>query len=407
VKRKKPDNNIQLRGRDRGVVTLAMTLILLVLVTMVSIYTSRTVLFEQRVSGNDFRSRQAFEAAESGLQLALSYLSTVGGADKNNDDVIDPVFDTDNDGIGDTNATTFADLSSVTVAVTGTEPNFSVVSVGLSDDATATRTIRVMSGTADGLPNLPGNPLTARGPVVINGSATVLNPEGNSTIWSGEAIDLGSNNSTATEVADPTDPNYPACLDTSMTCSTVTSSNRVASGLDIIENDSSLANLSGDGMFEWFFGLPPLAYESTRPSLYVDAANVNNLATATPPGVQLAAGEVVWVDGDAEFSNNTTIGCRVVVTGNNLCPVAEMDPSIVIVDGNLVGQGTPNVTGLLYVTGNFDLQGNVTVQGAIIVGGDLLNDASGSLDVIYNSDVLNMTRDNGRLGSAPGSWQDW
>jgi hypothetical protein len=229
-----------------------------------------------------------------------------------------------------------------------------------------------------------------------------------STIWSGEAIDLGSNNSTATEIADPTDPGYPACLDTSMTCSTVTSSNRVASGLDVIENDTSLSNLTAQAMFQYFFGLSMENYRASRVTLDVAAADVNNLASnLTNPGVQLATGEIVWVEGNAEFNNNTTIGCTVVVVGNNLCTGGNIDPSIVIVNGDLVGLGTPNVTGLLYVIGNFDLQGNVTNQGAIIVQGNLLNDASGSLDVRYNSDVLSMTRDNGPLVGSPGSWQDW
>jgi hypothetical protein len=41
------------------------------------------------------------------------------------------------------------------------------------------------------------------------------------------------------------------------------------------------------------------------------------------------------------------------------------------------------------------------------VTGDFANDASGSLDVVYNSAVLDATRDNGPLGPAPGGWRDW
>jgi hypothetical protein len=35
------------------------------------------------------------------------------------------------------------------------------------------------------------------------------------------------------------------------------------------------------------------------------------------------------------------------------------------------------------------------------------NAASGSMDIWYNSDVLNATRDNSPVVGAPGSWQDW
>lgn len=393
---------------EHGVVTLAMTLVLLVLITMVATYTSRTVLFEQRVSGNDFRSRQAFEAAESGLQVALAYIGSPGGADKDDDGVIDGVFDTDADGIGDTTMATLVDTSTVTVTVTGAFPQFQVQAVGVSDDRTATRTVRSMGGTADGLPNSPDNPLTTRGNVIIGGSATIYNPEGSSTIWSGSDVDLGSNNSTATEIADPSDPNYPTCMDTSMTCDTVRSSSRVAVGLDTIEYDTSLSNLSATQMFENYFGMSMENYRASRVTLEVAGADVNNLASnPTNPGVQLATGEIVWVEGNATFLNNTTIGCERVLVGGAFCPAADTDPSIVIINGDLIAQGTPNITGLLFVIGSIDLSGNMQVNGAAIVSGDFLSSGSGSFEVWYNSSVLNMTRDNGPLVGAPGSWQDW
>lgn len=385
-----------------------MTLILLVLVTMVSIYTSRTVVFEQRVSGNDFRTRQAFEAAESGMSIALAYIADTGGADKDNDGAIDPIFDTDADGIGDTNTAVFADLSSVTVTIGGAFPQFQIQSVGLSDDQTATRTIRTIGSAADGLPNSPDNPLTARGPVIISGAATVYNPEGNSTIWSGSDVDLGSNNATATEVADPGDPNYPDCMDTSMTCGTAQSSNRVAQGLDVVQHDSSLQNLTPEDLFINTFGMSMTNYRASRVTHDIPAIDANNDFTdPVNPGAQLAAGEIIWIEGDTEFENNTTIGCTIRLNGGAFCPDANLDPVIVIVNGDLTANGTPNITGLLYVTGNFDLLGNIQVEGAVIVAGDLNNAASGSMDIWYNSDVLEMSRFNGPVVNAPGSWQDW
>jgi hypothetical protein len=385
-----------------------MTLILLVLVTMVSIYTSRTVLFEQRVSGNDFRTRQAFEAAESGLNIAIAYIAGTGGADKDDDGAVDPVFDTNADGIGDVSTTTFADLSSVTVTLAGSFPQFQIQSVGVSDDQTATRTVRMVGSVADGLPNSPDNPLTARGPVIISGGATVYNPEGNSTIWSGSDVDLGSNNATATEVADPGDPNYPECMDTSMTCSTAQSSNRVASGLDVVQHDSSLQNLTPAEMFINNFGMSMENYRRSRVTLDIPATDANNDVTdPTNPGIQLATGEIIWIEGNTEFENNTTVGCEIRLTGGAFCPDANIDPSIVIVNGDLSANGTPNITGLLYVVGNFNLLGNIQVEGAVVVAGNMNNAASGSMDIWYNSDVLNATRDNSPVVGAPGSWQDW
>jgi hypothetical protein len=184
------DKPAALPCRQRGAATLVMALVLLVLTSMVAAYTGSAVLFERRISANEFRSGQAFEAAESGLSSALAYMGTRGGADKNRDGVIDPVFDTNADGIGDSNSSTYADNSSVTVTVNGTFPNYVIQSVGVSDDLTATRTVWSVGASVDALPNSPDNPLTTRGAVIIGGSATVHNPEGHSTIWSGDYVDL-------------------------------------------------------------------------------------------------------------------------------------------------------------------------------------------------------------------------
>lgn len=392
---------------QRGAVTIVMSIVLLVLVTMVAVYVGSAVLFEQRVSSNEFRERQAFEAAESGLATGLAYLAAPGGADKDNDGAIDPVFDTDGDGIGNVNAGTYADNSSVTVSIVGTFPGFEVTAQGVSDDSSAMRIVRAIGASVDALPNSPTNPLTTRGNTIINGSATVHNPEGHSTIWSGSDVDLGSNNATATFIANPADPGYPTCLDTSMTCSTTRSSSKVATGLDVIENDSSLWNLTQEMMFMNFFGTSMANYRASRVSMEVAAANADNLASAEPPGIHLATGEVIWVEGDTVLTQNTTVGCEVEVTGANTCPIGNLDPSILIINGNLQTTGTPTFHGLLYVIGNMNLSGNNTIHGAAIISGDVTDAGGGSLDIIYNSDMLDMARDNGPLAASPGSWRDW
>jgi hypothetical protein len=396
------------RISQQGAITLVMALVLLILTSMVAAYTGSAVLFERKISANEFRSGQAFEAAESGLAGALAYMGSRGGADKDGNGVIDPVFDTNADGVGDTNTATFADNSSVTVTVNGTFPNYVIQSVGLSDDQTAMRTVWSVGASVDALPNSPDNPMTTRGTVIIGGSATVHNPEGHSTIWSGNDVDLGSNNATATNIANPADAGYPSCMDTSMTCGTTRSSSKVAVGLDVIANDSSLANLTDSQMFQNFFGTSMANYRDSRVTLEVAAANANNLSTdSASPGVHLGAGEVIWVEGDTTLSNTTTVGCEVAVVGAGTCPVGNLDPTIMIVNGNLETSGTPTFYGVVYVTGSITLGGNNTVHGAMVVGGQMLGSAGGSLDVWYNSAVLTRSRDNGPLAGNPGSWRDW
>ncbi len=396
------------RSRQTGAATLAMSVVLLLLITMVSMYTSRTVIMEKRISANDFRARQAFEAAESGLQIAIAYIAESGGADKDQDGNIDPVFDTDADGVGNVNTMTFGDNSSVTVTVTGAFPQYQIRAVGVSDDRTATQTVRSIGSTTDALPNVPDNPLTTKSAITFNGSATIHNPEGHSTIWSGADVELGANNATATNVANPADPGYPTCMDTSMTCTTTQSSTKVAIGLDVVEYDTSLANLTLEQMFQNTFGLSMANYRESRVTLEVQALNVSNLASNdAAPGVDMATGEVIWVEGDATIKLGETVGCKVAVGGDGICPTASLDPSILIINGDLTTSGSPSFSGIVYVIGSVSVTGTTTVTGAMVVNGNVLSNVGGSLDLWYSSDVLQRSRDNGPMAGAPGSWQDW
>jgi Tfp pilus assembly protein PilX len=57
-----------------GVVTLFAAIVLTVLVTLVTLFSTRVLVFEQRASANQFRSTQALEAAQSGLDQAVAWL---------------------------------------------------------------------------------------------------------------------------------------------------------------------------------------------------------------------------------------------------------------------------------------------------------------------------------------------
>lgn len=387
--------------RQKGAASLIVSIVILALITFVTLYTSKTILTEQKISNNDYRSKQAFQAAEAGIGSAINYYSE--DPDVDSDGNLDSVFDTDNDGVGDSSNSVVGASNRVIVTAQDLSGNMTIIRVtsqGFSDDDSASRTIVQDISTVNPLPGLPSNPFTTRGTVVITGSATIHNPEGHSTIWSGGDVDLGANNSTATEVADVTDANYPSCMDTPMSCNVLQSSNRVTVGLDVIEHDSNLANLSSAEFFENFFGMSPTNFRDSMVSLDTTAANANT-------DVQLATNEIIWVEGDTVFSNNTTVGCKVVVTGNNVCADADTKPSIMIINGNATFGGTTQFYGIVYVTGSITISGNSTVYGALVGGSSVTNNTGGSLDIWYNSDVLNRTLRNGPLGSSAGSWRDF
>jgi hypothetical protein len=189
-------------------------------------------------------------------------------------------------------------------------------------------------------------------------------------------------------------------MDNSMDCNVIQSSNKVTVGLDVIEHDSNLANLSDSGFFENFFGMSPTNFRASMVTLETTAATANT-------DVQLATNEIIWVEGDTTFSNNTTVGCKVVVTGANVCSAANTKPSIMVINGNANFGGTVQFYGIVYVTGSVTVSGSSTVYGALVGASTVTNATGGSLDIWYNSKVLDMTKRNGRLGSSAGSWRDF
>lgn len=62
--------------RQRGVAALVVVLVLFFVVSLVAAYTSRNLIFEQRTGINQFRSTQALEAAEAGLEWAVGMLNS-------------------------------------------------------------------------------------------------------------------------------------------------------------------------------------------------------------------------------------------------------------------------------------------------------------------------------------------
>ena len=69
---------------QKGAASLVMSMVILALITFVTIYTSRSILNEQKIANNDYRAKQAFGAAEAGIAEAISYLSE--DPDRNLDD---------------------------------------------------------------------------------------------------------------------------------------------------------------------------------------------------------------------------------------------------------------------------------------------------------------------------------
>lgn len=64
----------QPRSRQRGVATLMIALVLLAILTIITIFAANYGVLEQRTSGNEYRYKLAFQAAEAGLNQSIEYI---------------------------------------------------------------------------------------------------------------------------------------------------------------------------------------------------------------------------------------------------------------------------------------------------------------------------------------------
>ena len=63
----------QLPRLQRGAITMFSAVLILILLTEVILYSAQVGVFEQRKSANDVRQKQAFHAAEAGMQHAKEF----------------------------------------------------------------------------------------------------------------------------------------------------------------------------------------------------------------------------------------------------------------------------------------------------------------------------------------------
>ncbi len=356
------------------------------------------------MSANEVRHRQAFEAAQAGLDRAMIFVTTAPrGIDKNNDNVADAgPSETLPNGSKyfvafcqpGTALPTCPDTPGAPTCSTPTPDNFNtptVVACGWSDDNIARQFLTQSISTTSTILNAPTNPLTAKGAMNVGGSANVVNYFNNLTVWSGGPL-TSIGNAGKTFIRNPTvpppqlgttPPGEPNSCTTTANYVCVTDKN--ITGPDVIDNDPTLGNLASGELFKNYFGKSLSEFKSgLAPSQIISANNAGGLAGAR--------GDTFFIEGDTVFPN-ATIGTR-------------ERPVVLIVDGNVSFQGTPTIHGIVYVTGNVTGGGNPKIMGAMVVAGNI--SPTGSVDIIFDPFVSqNASYKTGTPGWITGSWRDW
>jgi Tfp pilus assembly protein PilX len=378
--------NKRLLQSQTGAATLFVVIILLVGVTLIALYAARVGVLDQRISGNEYRHKEAFANAEAGLEQAASFLQanpeihtgTAGWASCAGLTTIPPCNITDADSVyatvsGSTITTSVQTISTLTESqsyLVKKGDNTIAVGIGSTLDGTGSATAMVEYAEISLLTPGAIPPLMAP-EIDLSGNFTIVpNPNGGGpgvplSAWAASTVTSSGYGSWQTcnhgDFQNGSGGNFgDICmdaLDDSVTwkdCGCYAGKEISVAGPptvigdDIIQSDPSFPA----SPFEYFFnGLSP---ETVREDI-VRAADPNaviaNCGGLNNTVFNALNSSIVWVEGDCNIP--TIIGSR-------------DKPIILIVEGLAKADGNVDVWGVLLGLDQVTLNGTTTIHGSVI-----------------------------------------
>lgn len=365
-----------MRSKQQGFATITLTVLLLSVIILVTLYTARFKVQEQRIMRNHAGMQEATMVADAALEQMVMLIN----AERSN---LDRTVESNIAG-----ATYTATLSST--RFNGTQwGNVDVVDIVLaanSADGRATRTVRQQVAVLPLVRSAPDTPVAIKGSMNVSGNFQVVaNPNGGGdgvplSIWTEGDVDINGSGSTCGQQEF-----------TQGNCSSQPFSERGDHGVDILDNDPNFP----DDLLEYLFGVSEPNWTDLRDSA---TQIVNNCDTIGPNSSGL-----IWVVGNCAPGNDI---------GSPENPVA-----LVIQNGDLAINGNTVVNGLVFAfktpgdTGDYNLKlnGGATINGAVMSNFDP-DLSNGTLIVRYHEEILtNLVTNDAfkRVTRVGGSWRDF
>ncbi|MBM5570293.1 MULTISPECIES: pilus assembly PilX family protein [Deefgea] len=380
--------------KQNGIATLAVTLILVLIATVATLYANRQAFIFQKTSANYYANNKAFEAAEAGanefaarIQSDLNIISTGGTGTE----IITPTVATGATACRDN---FFNAYSFVSDFADSTSPNqfasdryfskrlkengapdslglgfrvravmnglsMTITSTGCADDSTATPSNTAPACVTAGQP-------TATVSVVLPLKGR-FNPNKAGFSVKGYADSRGS--ITSNNSNPPTTGFCPIVSGDSFTRNGATDGT--------ITPYSDIAALTQDQYFEMYFGSPK---SEVKAAATAAGTVFNSSGCPTVTGNPLT----VWIEGDFNPGSCT-------ISAKN-----------VIVNGNIIGNSLNlQVNGLLYANNLYSKSGTISVLGALAIAGDL--DAAALGQTFSNFDGTQPNAVNGKTDATNGA----
>ncbi|MGR9101297.1 MAG: pilus assembly PilX family protein [Gammaproteobacteria bacterium] len=436
------DKYIKSKKRQRGAAALFVALMILIGVTLISIFAAQVGVQDQRISGNEYRAREAFFTAEAGLEQVLAFIrenpslydespslakgwrpcsgsvaipcgnGTVNKYDWAYDSVI---ASTTIDSLNPTYTTSLSNGAPFSAYLT-LDPGVKIaaLSIGGTLDGTGEAAVRNGGSIINLITTGPIPPITA--PLVeLNGNFTIVanpnNEVGNGvpiSIWSGDPfVPPGGGGSYQTcHNGEYRDDNDVVCNTKSETddwskclCKKAISSKATGESYDIVDESPE-------------FPADPFAYVFNGLSL--DTIR----GYATEDGTLLAdCSDAALAAANADITSGATEHNFILVEGAcsiKISPVGSRAEPVILIS---LGQMTLNGGGGIHVWGVFfdysgadtKLNGKVYVHGVLISQKKIDVASGGTYDQIYDQQLFeNLTSEdeNTELTKCEGCWFD-
>lgn len=369
-------NNIPLSmARQSGAATLILSVVLLTVSSLIIIYAANYGQMLDRMVSNINRQKQAYEAAQAGLEFGINYLNRYSSTIVNNaSGGYIPTY-------SDSNTTNIAFNNNSRFTVSYTNPtayNYTIIkvnSVGTSDDGTATRTISQLVKFGSTLFAQPPLGLVSKGNVTLNNNSQITNQHAYNTIQSGSTVTLGGSATTVNNSG--------------------TSSSAGNIQPDITQNMSSLSGTSNNDLFLSYFGVPQNFISSKSTYYFTNSSNtnygssLNNIENAT-----------MWID----QTGGSAILNGIFVAGSSSNPI------LLVINGNTSLSGLSIIYGFVYVIGNLSVNSsaNTYIIGGLVTTGNI--SGTGNLYLYYSPNVLSNLQNQSSTryyAKIPGSWRDF
>jgi hypothetical protein len=361
---------------QKGAAILLTVILLLIMVTLVTLYTGKIQSFEHQILVNSQNQKWAQLSAKAGLNQGLGMLT-----------VNKFLPDVEISGNLEDNSTFIISATSDDLA--GSRKLVTIKASGTSADGLAKATVTEQSLVYPILLNQPPAPLMVQHGFSSTGEFEVVsNPDGLGvaaplSLWSDAIVTLSGTRHHSCVLSEFNDGN----------CSTNIYSDHNIKQSDIADGSASFPA----DLVSYLFNIPAVQWIQLRQQSDVVFADCDTL--------DINSWGVIWVDGDCDISASTQIG-------------SHSEPLILVIfDGNVEFQNDVALYGLLF---SFKPAGSVKVldinmqTDSAVFGAVVANYQLGTQNVltrvVFQADVLQKLQDSKRLqrvARVPGSWHDF